>query len=153
MKLGELLNNTKRNGDCMIWQGNVMSDGYGRVYVDHKPWRVHRLIITLVTRQPIPKGYLVCHTCDTPLCCNPDHLFLGTPKQNHHDAMAKGRHTKGEKVNTAKLTEQQVIEILHRWHTATKKYGLHSSLAREFGVTSANIRGLVLGKTWRHLQG
>ena len=153
MKIGELLNNTKRNGDCMIWQGNVMSDGYGRVYVDHKPWRVHRLMLTLVTGQPIPKGSVVCHTCDTPLCCNPDHLFLGTPKQNHYDAMAKGRHTKGEKVNTAKLTEQQVLEILRRWRSATKKYGLHSSLAREFNVTSANIRMLVAGKTWKHLQG
>ena len=153
MKLGELLNNTQRINDCMIWQGNVISDGYGRIYVDKKPWRVHRLIVTLVTGQSIPKGLVVCHTCDIPLCCNPDHLFLGTPKQNHHDAMKKGRNTRGEKVNTSKLTETQVLEILRRWHSATKKYGLHSSLAREFGVTSANIRQMVLGKTWKHLQG
>ena len=153
MKIGELLNNTKRNGDCMIWQGNVISDGYGRVYLDGKSWRVHRLVVTLMTGQPIPKGYVVCHTCDTPLCCNPDHLFLGTPWQNHHDAISKGRHTKGEKVNTCKLTEQQVLEILRRWNTATKRYGMHSSLAREFGVSSANIRYIVNGVSWKHLHG
>ena len=153
MKIGELLNNTKRNGNCMIWQGNVMSDGYGRTYVNGNPWRVHRLMITLVTQQPIPKGYVVCHTCDTPLCCNPDHLFLGTPKQNHYDAMSKGRHTKGEKVNTAKLTEQQVMEILQRWQNCAKKHGMQSKIAREFNVTAANIRQIVQGNTWKHLQG
>lgn len=153
MKIGELLNKTSRAGDCMIWQGNILSDGYGRVYVDGKAWRVHRLVVELATGKKIPPSMVVCHTCDTPLCCNPDHLFLGTPKQNHHDAMKKLRHTHGEKVNTCKLNEQQVCEILRRWHAAEKKYGLHSSLAREFNVSSANIRYLVIGKTWKHLQG
>ena len=153
MKIGQLLNTTHRKGDCMIWQGNVLSDGYGRVYVNGRPWRVHRLVVTLITGQPIPKGFVVCHTCDTPLCCNPDHLFLGTPRENHYDAMGKGRHTKGEKVNTCKLTELQVLEILNRWRNSSKKYGMHSSMAREFGVTPANIRQIVSGGTWKHLQG
>ena len=153
MKLGELLLKTERRGDCMIWTGSKFSDGYGRIHVDKKTWRVHRLAITLANRDEIPEGMVVCHTCDTPLCCNPDHLFLGTPKENHHDAMKKGRHTRGSKVNTSKLSETKAREILRRWNAATKKYGLHSSLGREFGVSSTNVRLLVLGKIWKHLHG
>ena len=151
MKLGELLSRTKQVGACFEWQGGRFTDGYGRVHVDKKTWRVHRLILTLFLGQPLRQDLVVCHTCDNRLCCNPDHLFLGTQKENHHDAMRKGRHTRGTKVNTCKLSEKQVAEILRRWDEAPKKYGMQSRLGREFGVTAANIKFIVHRKTWKHL--
>jgi hypothetical protein len=53
-------------------------------------WRAPRLAWTLL-RGEIPVGLSVCHRCDTPLCVNPDHLFLGTQRDNMYDAIAKGR--------------------------------------------------------------
>lgn len=155
MKIGELINrlfdSVERVGDCWIWKGSKFTDGYGRIHVDGKPRRLHRLIFEMATREKIPTGLLVCHTCDTPLCCNPDHLFLGTPSDNHHDAMRKGRHTKGEKVNTCKLTEQQVLEIRRRWEQSPKKYGLYSKMAREFGVSNSNIHFIISRRSWKHI--
>ena len=152
MKLGELLSHTERVGECFIWQRGKFTDGYGRIFVDGKTKRAHRLVMELMIGQPIQNGLVVCHTCDTPLCCNPDHLFLGTPRQNHHDAMHKGRHTRGTKVNTCKLSENQVLEILARWDAAPKKYRMQSILGREFNVSAANIKFIVEGKTWKHLR-
>ncbi len=151
MKIGELANNTKRFNDCWIWQGAPISDGYGRITIKGKQVRVHRLMYEISHSTKIPPGMVVCHTCDTPLCCNPDHLFLGTPKDNHYDAMEKGRHTRGEKVNTCKLSERQVIEIRKRWELAPKQYGMLSALAREFNVTHANIKCIISMKTWKHV--
>ena len=150
MTLEQILARFTKKGDCWLWAGNVMACGYGRVQYEQKPWRVHRLMYTLY-KCPIPKGLFVCHTCDTPLCGNPEHLFLGTPKENHHDAMEKGRHTKGTKVNTCRLTEEIVLEIRSRWLDESKKYGAYSRLAKEYGVTDVNIRCIVHRVSWKHI--
>ena len=75
---------------CWVWTGNVRNDGYGRTKFRGKDWGAHRLSFT-VFRYPVPDGLFVCHTCDRPLCVNPDHLFLGTALDNNGDAKRKGR--------------------------------------------------------------
>src|SRR5438445_599289 len=50
----------------------------------------HRLSY-MIFRGEIPKGMLVCHSCDNGLCVNPEHLWIGTPKQNTQDRLRKGR--------------------------------------------------------------
>lgn len=150
MKLGQILRALQKDGECLLWTGGKFRDGYGKTRHEGKTRRVHRLLYEMINGE-IPAGLVVCHTCDRPLCCNPDHLFLGTPRDNHHDAMRKGRHTKGEKVNTAKLSEAQVLEIRRRWDDSPRKYGLLSRLGREFGVCHMNIKMLVSRQTWKHL--
>ena len=150
MNLNKIFERLVKTGGCHLWSGNVMRCGYGRVYFQGKSWRTHRLIYTL-NNGPIPDGMLVCHKCDVPLCCNPEHLFLGSPMENHHDAISKKRHTHGRMVNTCKLTEEQVIEIRSRWPAESAKYGAYSRLGREYGVTEANIRCIVRGQSWKHL--
>lgn len=75
---------------CWIYQGTQTSNGYGLLCYRNKAWRTHRLAFKL-WHGDVPAGHFVCHTCDTPLCCNPAHLFAGTPLQNTRDSVRKGR--------------------------------------------------------------
>ncbi len=88
----------------------------------------------------------VLHRCDRPACCNPDHLFLGTKADNNADMIAKGRDRQrpllGESNPQAKLTREQVIEILASGESA-------AALARRFGVSASTAKDVRAGKTWR----
>lgn len=75
---------------CWIWQGGVDQDGYGKVKRFGKTIRAHRLFYEHHTG-PVPDGLWVLHRCDTPLCVNPDHLWVGTQLENEQDKDAKGR--------------------------------------------------------------
>jgi hypothetical protein len=77
---------------CWVWQGWCNPDwGYGHTSWRGRQWAVHRLIWTAM-RGDIPAGKILCHRCDNPPCCNPEHLWLGTDQENHIDKTAKGRH-------------------------------------------------------------
>ena len=84
-------------GPCWIWTGAVDKDGYGRPSVE-RTRRVRAPRISWAwAHGEIPKGKWVLHRCDNPPCVNPDHLFLGTAKDNAQDALAKGRNYVGSK--------------------------------------------------------
>ena len=118
-------------------------------YTDYrtgKTTKLHRVIYEL-HNGPIPKGMFVCHTCDNPSCCNPSHLFLGTPKDNSDDKVNKGRQTKGEDIHSSKFTEDEIIEIRSRLQNeGTRK------LAKEFGVSRTTMKCIKKRKTWGHVE-
>lgn len=87
---------------CWVWDSHWRGKGYGILSCNNKLYYVHRLSYRLFHGE-IPQGMHVCHKCDTPKCFNPDHLFLGTPKDNIMDMVTKGRH-----VSVVKLTNEQV---------------------------------------------
>lgn len=98
-------------------------------------------------RGNIPKGMLVCHKCDNRYCCNPDHLFLGTPSENSQDMVRKGRGLVGEKNPNTKFKEQDVLNI----YADLDRGMLRSQIAQKYGVKSETICHIANGRNWRHL--
>lgn len=144
--------------DCWLWTGGKTAAGYGAMKTDlgdgRRQYGAHVLVVYLrdgvVTRRG--SGQVVMHSCDNPLCCNPAHLSVGTPKANSQDMARKRRyhrnHARGEALPFSRLTEAQVMEIraLH-----SREHRSHRSLAREFGVGKTTIEWIVTRRTWRHV--
>jgi len=150
------------NSGCWLWSRAARS-GYGCTEVRGKKVYVHRLMYSL-HKGDIPEGMFVCHTCDTPSCVNPAHLWLGTPAQNRADMVAKGRWkgrgygrsaaeirqttgcqgAKGSAHYKAKITDADVRAI--RASDLT-----NAELAERFGCHQSNICNIRRGRTWRNI--
>lgn len=142
-----------KSNDCWIWTAGTTRNGYGTMRISTHGRRrqegAHR-IAWLVFRGPIPDGLIVCHKCDNPPCCNPDHLFLGTYQDNTLDCVAKGRKNppRGERSGKAILNEAQVREIrrLHSEDGLSQK-----SIAEKFNIASHHVGLIVRRMRWNHL--
>ena len=133
---------------CIEWLGFVNPYGYGTFWLNGRNYQAHRVSYMIFKNAEL-KNLYVCHKCDNRKCVNPEHLFLGSPKDNNIDMHKKGRNPnlKGTNHPLAKLTENQVKKIrnLH------KKGNLQKDLAKIFKVTSNAINSIVNRKTWSHI--
>jgi hypothetical protein len=132
---------------CVEWSGARSGDGYGAVYIDGKQRAAHR-VAWEKAKGVIPDGMWILHRCDNPLCVNPDHLFLGTAKDNTQDCIRKGRRNtpRGSQHSRAKLTEDDV-----RTMVALSVEKRQSQIARDFGVSDALVSLILRGKAWKHV--
>jgi hypothetical protein len=109
--------------------------------------RAHRAS-WMIHKGPIPKGMFVCHTCDNKRCSNPDHLFLGTCKDNNLDAIKKNILPFGQigmENHRCKLTDDEVVEI----RLMIKNGFTQSKIAKKFNVSQSLICFINKGKLWR----
>lgn len=131
---------------CFEWQRSRDCDGYaiGRKPGSRMTKRITRVMYEAV-RGPISPRAFVCHHCDNPPCINPAHLFLGTARDNSHDAMRKQRLTHGEAVNTSVLSPDQVLEICSLYESGLSA----TKIADRFSVAPNSVVLILKGRTWK----
>jgi len=139
--------NVVKQEGCWDWKGCVVR-GYAILGI--RPYLKAHRASWIVHNGPIPKGVLVCHTCDNTKCTNPEHLWLGTYKENTQDKIKKGRSNtpNGSQLKVAKLTEEQVEKI--KFMLNDKIQG--SEIARMFGVSPKVISRIKHNETWKHVE-
>lgn len=123
---------------CWLWVGSKIPSGYGRMRLGHRLIYAHRHSYILHVG-PIPQGSHVLHKCDTPACCNPDHLFLGTAKDNSDDKRQKLRKQR-------KITGEQAIAIYSDGRTC-------KAIADDFGVSRDLVEKIKNGSAWSDVTG
>ena len=141
----------KIENGCWIWQGALGGSGrYALVNWHQKLWRVTRLRYELEGRR-LKAHELACHTCDTPSCVNPEHIFIGDGSANQQDSIAKNRKSrcKGETNGMAKVDASDVREILR----LLKKGVFQRKVAKMFGTSQSNVSAIARGVSWNHITG
>lgn len=129
---------------CIEFTGWLNPKGYGRIRCRGKKTQTHRAVYEEFVG-PIPAGLLVCHTCDNPPCCNPEHLFLGSHSENQLDAVSKGRQgmMHGEAHPSSKLTMEIARQIRQ-----CRGVELGRTVADRFGVGTTTVFDIWSGKRW-----
>jgi hypothetical protein len=147
--------NVRKTDTCWLWTGKL--DQWfqrGKLRKDKKPNEIrgksifaHRFSWELHFGS-IPKGLCVYHKCDMPCCVKPDHLFLGTLKDNSEDMVAKRRNNFGNKHHSAKLSWKNLKRIKRLYASGKSQ----QEIANEYGVSQVAISYAIIGKTWKQYQ-
>ena len=147
----------KRPDGCIVWTRSTNLNGYGHLacqrYFPKKMVLAHRFSWFL-THGTMPVGLCVLHRCDVRTCVNPDHLFLGTNRDNCDDMMRKGRHKRGDVKRHDGLwwqTKLSVDQALAIRTAIRKKEKTQKALAEEYGVTVNTIGRISTGRGWKCL--
>lgn len=137
----------QKTGSCWLWTSAQDRRGYGRLCFAGSKHAVASRVSYELFNGPIEKGKLVCHTCDVPACVNPEHLWLGSVKDNAIDMIQKNRSLKGEKHNLVKVTEGDIIAIrkMHLLGIAQNK------IAELFGLTAGHLNNIIKRRVWKHI--
>lgn len=148
----------RSSDECWLWTACVNGDGYGSFYFCRKAVGAHIMVYLLLYGR-IPRGKEVCHNCpggDNPACVNPQHLFLGSHKQNMHDSIAKGtfvsvrtqrNYQAGEQHHMAKLTVADVLEIRRRCKAGEQQ----KDIAKDYGIIQQAVSNIRWRKCWKHV--
>ena len=133
---------------CWEWMAAKTQWGYGVLRTNNRNMHSHRVSWGLHFGT-VPEGLCVLHKCDNRGCVRPDHLFLGTYRDNLHDMLVKGRsnYARGEKAGQAKLKEHEVCKI-------RKMRGSMSAreIGEMFGVSGSAIAGIFSERSWAWLE-
>jgi len=140
--------------DCWLWTASVDKKGYGQINSgDGRVLKTHRLVLSEKIGRELSAGEWSLHTCDTPACNNPVHLYVGDSVANVRDMRERGRAryggARGTRNCNAKLTDDDVRSI--REAARVREFGMGARLADAYGVSRAVISAVVNRRTWRHV--
>jgi len=150
----KFLSRVQKTETCWIWTGgktgrsrNRNGNGYGIFCISGTTrMQAHRMSYRLFVGE-IPEGLILMHTCDNPMCVNPDHLRAGTNRENIDDMIAKGRSQRGERSGVAKLNNSDVLQIRELSKNGMSYY----QIAQKFNVSRCQISIIVRRKGWTHI--
>lgn len=128
---------------CWIWIGASHEDGYGCLRRGRKNIRATRAAFECIHGDGSAANLVIRHTCDCPPCVNPNHLRGGSYK----DAVTRGRIAYGPRHGNAKLSENDIQQMLALAHGGM----LGNEIAARFGVAATTVSGIIRGKHWRRL--
>ena len=132
---------------CWMWPFNKVAKGYGQILWNGRMSYANRIMCELAHGPaPTPKHH-AAHSCGKSGCINPHHLSWKTPSENELDKRLHGTAQIGEGNGLAKLTDDQVREIVRLRKSGAKQ----PQLAKQFGVTQPTISDIVNGKRWTHV--
>lgn len=135
--------------DCWLWQGALGRKGYGSFTVSRKfPTKIAHRVSYLIANRELDLDLQVCHSCDTPGCVNPDHLWQGTAKENSMDMVRKGRSPRGEKQGHSTLTKADIVAIRAMYSSGRFQ---QIEIAEKFKTSKGNIQHICANDTWRHI--
>ncbi len=153
------IDKTSSVNGCWLWLAGSYGKRtpYGAFWYKNRNYGSH-VFSYLIFKGNINKNLMIRHNCpniNNKLCCNPEHLLLGTAKDNKNDEVIRGLQRKGSDVNTSKLTEGQILEIRAKYRPPTSRNSKdgysYEKLAKEYGVDTASIFSIVKRKTWKHI--
>jgi hypothetical protein len=132
---------------CVLWNGYTQPNGYGWINVAGLKIAAHRAALIL-SGVDVPAGSDVCHRCDVRNCVNPDHLYVGSRRQNMADCTARRRHNKprGASHWCAKLSDEHVRQIRARVSSGERQTAVAASLNVNSGTVSRIARGVWRGE-------
>jgi hypothetical protein len=141
----DFMSKIEKTDTCWIWMGSKDKNGYGQFMVNYKNVRAHRYAYSQL-KGTIPDGLILRHSCDTPACVNPEHLMVGTHKENARDRVNRGRNRdqRGGKNNKAKLTEDKVLAI-------RDDDRIQLEIARDYGVSQQTVSDIKRKRIWSWL--
>jgi len=137
----------EKTENCWLWRGSLSDKGYGRFYWNYGWKFAHRAVLEIVKGIPLLNTDEVRHSCDNPPCCNPNHLIIGTHKENMQDMVDRRRFAilGGETNGNSILDLIKVEEIRQKY----LNNGISQrKLAREYGVSQGTIWQVVNKVTW-----
>lgn len=142
----KFLSHIIKKEDCWSWDSTTRF-GYGKFRIKDKEYMAHRVSYYLNFGID-PKDLFVCHKCDNRICVKPEHLFLGSNRDNMQDALLKGRMFLGEKNSFSKLKVVDIHKIRNLYSLGNSSY---EDIAISFGVSNECIRKVIKRFTWANV--
>ncbi len=136
-----------KSSGCWEWWWGLTSAGYGRFWDGQRQIGSHVWSYEYHNKVIVPKGMEVMHSCDNPACVNPNHLSLGTTKDNAQDRVKKGRGARGQRNGSAVVTDKEAERIIRLLNARMKREHICTTI----GCSKYTVGKIAQGVSYKHL--